>query len=101
MNTLWLVVSFALLTVVSPAQFGICVEQCSPSFILSAVRALGCPSGQACMSNGCGHTCQPILERRANCPFVACGLYCQFGFRVVDGCTLCSCNPNPFIDLIG
>ncbi|XP_019622560.1 PREDICTED: WAP four-disulfide core domain protein 3-like [Branchiostoma belcheri] len=45
-----LVAALALLRGVS-GQFGICAEMCV---------AGGCPDGQACLSNGCGHTCQDV-----------------------------------------
>ncbi|XP_066270635.1 uncharacterized protein [Branchiostoma lanceolatum] len=45
-----LVAALAVLRGVS-GQFGICAEMCV---------AGGCPEGQACLSNGCGHTCQTV-----------------------------------------
>nr|KAI8766548.1 WAP four-disulfide core domain protein 3-like isoform X1 [Biomphalaria glabrata] len=43
-------------------MIGTCAEMCSNNLIIRAVRGLGgCPDGYVCASNGCGHSCQPIL----------------------------------------
>ncbi|XP_067654140.1 uncharacterized protein [Haliotis asinina] len=39
-------------------QIGTCVEECS---VVGIGFLSGCPHGQICQSNGCGHTCQPVI----------------------------------------
>lgn len=38
---------------------GDCVEECSP-FLSTSTGLSSCPQGYACLSNGCGHTCQKV-----------------------------------------
>ncbi|XP_046380122.1 WAP four-disulfide core domain protein 3-like isoform X2 [Haliotis rufescens] len=84
-------------------SFGACVEMCSPA---GSGRLDSCPAGYACMSNGCGHTCQSVMLKGRSmvvpkCPPVLCEMYCSNGFATgADGCPMCSCNSHAFpVDL--
>ncbi|XP_059139728.1 BPTI/Kunitz domain-containing protein 4-like [Physella acuta] len=83
-----------------PALSAICVELCSPSPLLQAAGYNPCPEGQECRSNGCGHTCQTVNVGKRFCGGVMCGLYCPYGFATGNGCTYCSCNPNPLLGIL-
>ncbi|XP_005092668.1 antistasin isoform X2 [Aplysia californica] len=75
----------------SRRQIGICVEECS--LTLHALGASSCPTGTACMSNGCGHTCQAVATAKpAPCSGLLCLMYCEKGFQVdQNGCPICRC----------
>ncbi|XP_071098296.1 WAP four-disulfide core domain protein 3-like isoform X2 [Haliotis cracherodii] len=62
---------------------GACVEECS---VVGVGFFSGCPHGQTCQSNGCGHTCQPvILGKRES--FGACVEMCSpAGSGRLDSC---------------
>ncbi|XP_005092667.1 antistasin isoform X1 [Aplysia californica] len=80
----------------SRRQIGICVEECS--LTLHALGASSCPTGTACMSNGCGHTCQAVATAKpapsgTACPPVLCKMFCFNGFALgADGCPVCKCQ---------
>ncbi|CAL1545686.1 unnamed protein product [Lymnaea stagnalis] len=75
--------------------FGTCVEMCSNSLIIRAVGGIGgCAEGYECRSNGCGHTCQPVLVKQiaVMCPAIGCALFCPSGYATLaNGCPSCTC----------
>ncbi|XP_059139675.1 uncharacterized protein LOC131927834 [Physella acuta] len=81
-----------------PLLFGTCVEMCSSSLLLRSVGYRRCAEGYECMSNGCGHTCQPVLVGKRACGPV-CDIYCIYGNVMVNGCPTCACNRDPLIPL--
>ncbi|KAH9489017.1 hypothetical protein Btru_058277 [Bulinus truncatus] len=85
-------VCFLLSALVACAYSAICVEMCGSHDDLDLPP---CPPGFVCRSNGCGHTCQPVLvvQKRQRCPMLKC-IPCPNGYELDEhGCQTCKCLP--------